>query len=96
MTPEQAAVLPIPIVVVGANHGLRPDVERILAEARAERPGWMVFDEQRILKEMPTFFFRLETSGRPGETIQEARRFRQSNRDRLDTARVYRYQAAGR
>jgi glutamate dehydrogenase (NAD(P)+) len=32
MTPEQAAVLPIPVVVVGANCGLRPRAERILID----------------------------------------------------------------
>lgn len=32
MTPQQAAVLPIPIVVVGANHGLSMCAERILID----------------------------------------------------------------
>jgi glutamate dehydrogenase (NAD(P)+) len=32
MTTQQAAVLPIPIVVVGANHGLSVDAERILID----------------------------------------------------------------
>jgi len=32
ITPEQAHILPIPVVVVGANHGLRPDVEQILTD----------------------------------------------------------------
>ena len=32
MTPQQAAVLPIPIVVVGANHGLSTSAERILID----------------------------------------------------------------
>lgn len=32
MTPEQARELPVPVVVVGANCGLRPDVERILTD----------------------------------------------------------------
>lgn len=32
MTPEQARALPAPVVVVGANCGLRPEVEHILAD----------------------------------------------------------------
>jgi len=32
ITPEQARILPIPVVVVGANGGLRPDVEQILLD----------------------------------------------------------------
>jgi glutamate dehydrogenase (NAD(P)+) len=32
ITPEQASVLPIPVVAVGANGGLRPQVEQILVD----------------------------------------------------------------
>jgi hypothetical protein len=74
---------------------VEPDVGRILAEARAGRPGWMVFDEQRITRTAPAFFSELRDAARPGEVIELVHKEMQRNRDKLDTARVYRYQAAG-
>ncbi len=72
------------------------DLTRILAEARVEHPDWLVFDERRIKKEAPRFFFRLSAAAQAGETIEEVPSFRQTNDDQYDVARVYRYHAAGR
>jgi hypothetical protein len=69
---------------------LDADFGRYLAEARANRPDWVVFDERRLLKMSPTFFADLMRAARPGELV-EAQRVEQPSRRGVERAIVYRY-----
>jgi hypothetical protein len=71
------------------------ELERILAEARSERPDWLVFDEQRAIRHNADFFDDLVRAALPAELIEWVHTETRQNRDRNDTARVYRYVAPG-
>ncbi len=70
-----------------ANHGY------ILAEARAKRPDWIVFDERRMLRMSPGFFESLEAALIPGESLTLEHTESQPRRGRIERALIYRYRA---
>jgi hypothetical protein len=49
-----------------------PDIERILAEARANRPRWLVFEERRMVRDEPAFFQNLQSASVPNERLELA------------------------
>lgn len=67
------------------------DAGRILADARAGRPDWLVFDEKRSQRHRPAFFEELRQQLLPGETLELAHVERQEAKRAEQRALVYRY-----
>jgi hypothetical protein len=66
------------------------DATRILNEARAHRPDWLVFDLQRMLRSCPSFPADLDAAAQPGELELVAVQ-QHFAKGRLQRALVYRY-----
>ncbi len=94
--PAGARILTTRNMVAFYAHGVHvwspPDHElaRILAEVQARRPDWLVLDEQRCLKGNPRFFDELSRASFGDLSIDSVHRESQRNRDKMDTAVVYR------
>lgn len=67
------------------------DARRVLEEARAKKPAWIVLDERRRLKQNANFFSDVRAALAPNEHFVPVYQTEQTNRDGTDRALVFRY-----
>ena len=70
---------------------LEANVEVILAEVRARRPDYVVFDERRMLRASASFFDDLQRAIRPGESLKQVHLEAAHGTRGCERAIVYRY-----